>query len=118
MEIYQQCRLSGVEFTKSMIQMDPEFINKRRISEEIDELEQQEKIEECINEQRKSDLQNYILKYATRHYPHPPPSSPPTVSRIAHKRYCDHGFMETPQFWEDLIEVGSKIARTPVGDRN
>jgi hypothetical protein len=36
MAIYSRCRLSGMEFTKSMIQMDPEFALKNRISEEID----------------------------------------------------------------------------------
>ena len=40
MAIYSQCRLSGMEFTKSMILMDPEFTNKQRLSEEIDVLEQ------------------------------------------------------------------------------
>jgi hypothetical protein len=32
MEIYSACRLSGLEFTKSMIQMDPEFPSKRKFS--------------------------------------------------------------------------------------
>lgn len=33
MDIYSQCRLSGIEFTKSMIQMDPEFQGKRKVSD-------------------------------------------------------------------------------------
>jgi hypothetical protein len=37
MEIYSACRLSGLEFTKSMIQMDPEFPSKRKFSEDLEE---------------------------------------------------------------------------------
>lgn len=40
------------------------------------------------------------------------------MGKVARKRYCDHGFMETPQFWDDLIEVGNKIGKTPVGERD
>ena len=36
MDIYTKCKLTGVQFTKSMILMDPEFKNKRKFSEEID----------------------------------------------------------------------------------
>jgi hypothetical protein len=36
------------------------------------------------------------------------------VNKVSLKKYCDHGFMETPQFWDDLIEVGGKIAQTPL----
>jgi len=36
MNIYAECKLTGAEFVKSMIEMDPDFKNKRRFSEEID----------------------------------------------------------------------------------
>jgi hypothetical protein len=39
------------------------------------------------------------------------------VIKVPSKRYSDHGFMETPQFWEDMIEVGMKIALTPLAER-
>lgn len=36
MDIYTRCKLAGVEFVRSMIEMDPNFKNKRKFSEEID----------------------------------------------------------------------------------
>jgi hypothetical protein len=57
---------------------------------------------------------NYILKYGTRHYPNPMPANPPIIHKVTKKKYCEHGFMETPQFWEDLIEIGNKISKIPV----
>lgn len=33
MAIYSNCRLSGIEFTKSMIEMDTEFPNRRKVSD-------------------------------------------------------------------------------------
>jgi hypothetical protein len=36
MKIYEKCTLSGIEFTKSMIQMDGDFKAKKIFSEEVD----------------------------------------------------------------------------------
>lgn len=112
MDIYSQCRLSGVEFTKSMIQMDPEFQGKRKISDEVEEFEQERQEEHRISES------SYIVRYGTKNYPNPLPAHPPTIKHVSRKKYCDHGFMETPQFWDDLVEVGNRVAKVPLPERN
>ena len=53
-----------------------------------------------------------VTYYGTKSDPRP--KNPPMVNKVSLKKYCDHGFMETPQFWDDLIEVGGKIAQTPL----
>ena len=37
MTIYQECKLSGIEFAKSMVQMDATFNEKERFEEEAKE---------------------------------------------------------------------------------
>ncbi len=107
--IYSAARLSGVEFTKSMIQMDPDFANKRRLSQEIAEIVDHNEEEEPM---KKAEL-DLIALYGTNRYPHP--ENPPLAAKVIMKRYCEHGFMETPQFWDDLIEIGNQIGRVPLG---
>jgi hypothetical protein len=54
-----------------------------------------------------------ILAYGTKSYPEPRPELPPTIRKVVKKKYCENGFMETPQFWEDLLEVGNVISLIP-----
>jgi hypothetical protein len=69
-----------------------------------------------MDKQRKiSNFQSFIVSYGTRNYPNPLPLNPPTTKRIVKKRFCEHGFMETPQLWEDLVEIGNKISKIAVG---
>lgn len=109
MGIYSNARLSGVEFTKSMIQMDSDFANKQRLSQEIAELEVDPN--EAVDPRKQAEL-DLIALYGTSRYPHP--KNPPIASKVLRKRYCEHGFMETPQFWDDLIEIGNRVGRIPL----
>ena len=43
---------------------------------------------------------------------------PRKVKRAYDRRSCDNGFMETPQFWDNLIEIGNKIGRISAYERD
>lgn len=48
------------------------------------------------------------FNYGTSNYPHPAPLEPSPITKVKLKTYNeeDLGFMETPHFWYDLIEIG------------
>lgn len=94
-----------------MIQMDSDFNNKHRLTQEIAELEADPNE---VDPRKKAEV-GLIALYGTSRYPHP--QNPPIASKVLRKQYCEHGFMETPQFWDDLIEIGSRIGHIHLGQR-
>ena len=52
--------------------------------------------------------------YGTQNYPFPCPINPKTVPKVVKRKYCAHGFMETPQLWDDLLEIGVQICLKPI----
>jgi hypothetical protein len=50
------------------------------------------------------------LQYGTKDYPEPTPEFPTPVSKVKIKPYGETiGFMETPNFWMDIIDIGEKL---------
>lgn len=58
------------------------------------------------------------ISYGTKSYPDPPPDNPPAIEKVKIKPYSSNGgFMETPQFWMDLVLIGEKLSTSPPSDR-
>jgi hypothetical protein len=72
MHIYSQANLSGIEFTKSMLQMDSDYNSKRRRKPSDD-------LNEPHHQHQLPKAHRFILKYGTKLYPNPPPLSPPVI---------------------------------------
>lgn len=111
MQMYKTCKLSGIEFTKSMLQMDHELTNKHLFPEDQSRPHSQPT--------REAEEDQLVWEgYGTRSYPSPTPLNPKAIRQVKRKAYCEHGFMETPKFWDDLLEIGSKVCKAPVDSRN
>lgn len=59
-------------------------------------------------EQRMKDVEDISILYGTTRYPDPPPDYPTPIEKVKIKPYSklNSGFMETPQFWMDLVLIG------------
>jgi phosphatidylinositol 4-kinase len=50
------------------------------------------------------------LQYGTKSYPDPPPDYPTPVDKVRIKPYGETiGFMETPNFWMDIIAIAESL---------
>lgn len=66
------------------------------------------------------DIDDPGLTYGTKKYPTPPPDYPLPVEKVRIRAYNNNavgGFMETPQFWMDLVSIGERLATHPPGTR-
>ena len=107
MKMYKNVRLSGVEFTKSMIQMDHELKAKTFF-------EKHEHNQNSLNNQPEEKENSIWKDYGTRKYPFPSPLNPTPIEKINKKPYCNDGFMETPKLWDDLLNIGNEVCRVPL----
>ena len=57
-------------------------------------------------------------RYGTKYYPDPKPLAPKVMTEVRRKTYCEHGFMETPKFWDDLLSIGNQVCRVQPDKRN
>lgn len=55
--------------------------------------------------------------YGTKRYPDSIPLHPKTIPKVKRKCYCDHGFKETPKFWEDMLEIGTQVCKVVNDER-
>lgn len=64
-------------------------------------------------------LEDIGFIYGTKEYPNPAPEHPTPVDKVKIKPYhtINGGFMETPQFWMDLVNIGEKLAMSPPNAR-
>ena len=92
MKIYERKHLSGHELMRSMIG------RKSSHTQQYSKFQQEQ---EKLNESDDADF-----CYGTLKYPSPPPDYPVPVNKVKIRPYSTNtvgGFMETPQFWMDLI---------------
>ena len=108
--MYKHAKLSGIELTKSMLQMDPDM--KGRIpGSAFEHTSHKGMIEEIREEELMWE------RYGTKLYPDIIPLHPKPIPKVKRKSYCEHGFMETPMFWDDLLEIGNQVVKVPNDER-
>jgi hypothetical protein len=73
--------------------------------------------QESLNDEPEED-QLLWDRYGTKAYPDPAPEHPKPISKVRRKCYCEHGFMETPTFWDDMLNIGSQVCKVPLDRRN
>lgn len=90
--------------------MDHQFKAKKAFNQIVDQYEndnqKEEKVEKELFMNRQTAKQIW-KDYGTKKYPEPLPELPPPIQKVHPKRYCTHGFMQTPQIWDDLLEIGN-----------